>query len=267
MKIKSIPLLVKLFAIYGLMIFPVVSMATSLDILGGTSNFYTTSSYFPGFGNLVGLPTGPGGTDTSIMRMGNCALDLSNSGSSCQVNVELMRLDLQGKTDPNLMFRESILSSTPTTGIMTIFSEGSGIGGTFNADWSVYIDISRDAGQTWAQSPVQGFSATSIGTHWTIDPFGIITSGLVGDLNSNLHTNKDLTTQVDFFPDGTVLETNPIGAYDQFVSSVPEPAIIWLFIFGLIGLGGFRNSHKPINYFEKIMLKIKGSDQSLFRVV
>lgn len=262
MKAKFSPLLIKLIALANLMLTPVVSMATPVDILGGTNYFYTSASYFPGFGNLVGVPNGPNGTDTSIMRQGICSLDLGNSGSACNVNVRLTELDLQGKTNPDLFFRESLLSPTHSTGVMTMFSNGSGTGGTFDVNWNVYIDISLDHGLSWAESPVQGFSAVSVGTPWTINPFGTLIYGSVGDLYANTHVNLDPISQADFFPNGIIKETNPVGAYDIFASTapaVPEPSSIWMMISGLLMLLAVRNAHKPIAYFEKIIPSIKKS--------
>jgi hypothetical protein len=236
MKMKAFIYVFKLFAIANLVLTPIVIMASTFDILKGSTYYVTTSSHFPVYGDLVGFPAGPSGFDTSVKRLGDCSLDLMDIGATCSVDIELTTLSLQGKADSNLLFRESLLNQTPSTGAMTIFSNGSGTGGTFDAVFKVFFDISVDGGLNWVESPVQGFQPSSSGSLWSIDPLGTIFNGLIGDTNANWHTGKDPTRQVDFFPVGIVHEHHPIGA-DQFLTVVtPISSSAWLFGSGLLGL-------------------------------
>ena len=191
---------------------------------------------------LAGLPIGPGTTDTIVQRQGDCSLSLAGAGSNCTIPIELVALSLISTVDPMVRLRES--PTLPSLGMMTISSNGSGTGGTFDSFFDVFFDLSFDGGGTFApQGPLH---LTSSGTPWSTIEQGLLVDGLVGDQNANRHTNKGTAcppgmTCVDFYVP-MVTEQEPGGSVHNArpAQVVPEPgslALVGLALAAMAGVG------------------------------
>ena len=197
---------------------------------------------------VKGLPIGPGSTDTIVQRKANCSLSLSSSGSNCTIPIEMVALSLVSIANPMLRVRES--PTLASTGMMTIFSDGTGSGGTFNSFFDVFIELSMDGGMNWQPFdadpltlPIDPKHFTSGGTGWTTIPDGVLVDGLVGNQNANRHTNKG--TDVDFYIKGVVFE-DAGNAEHRARAAIPEPgslALIGLALVSMISLGR-RSKHR-----------------------
>ena len=137
---------------------------------------------------LTGVPVGPGLTDTIVRRMGDCSLSLSSAGSSCNVAIEMVAMSLMSIANPMMRLRES--PTLTSSGTMTMISDGSGTGGTFNSFFDIFTELSLDEGQTWVPVllPIQ---MISFNKDWsTQPPLLMFVDGGVNDPNANRHTDK-----------------------------------------------------------------------------
>ena len=196
---------------------------------------------------LAGLPFGPGITDTIVHRQGDCSLGLATSGSNCTIPIELVALSLISTADPMVRLRES--PTLASSGAMTIMSNGSGTGGTFDSFFDVFFELSFNGGSTFSpMGPLRLSSSDTAGT--TIDPPTGLVDGLVGDQNANRHTNKGgdcavlgQSRCVDFYlGNGNgigafVTERHPDGSVHTAIP-VPEPSTWALFGLGLAAMAG-----------------------------
>jgi hypothetical protein len=160
----------------------------------------------------------------------------------------MVALSLQSDANPLFLIRES--PTLATLGMMTITSDGSGTGGTFDSFFDIFFEISVDGGSNWAPQPQATLTSTP-GTPWTTIPNGLLVPGLVGDQLANLHTNKqDCASQigdpncVDFYP-GPVTESEPTvpALHSAVPTPVPTPGSLTLLAAGLalLGWGNRRN--------------------------
>ena len=181
---------------------------------------------------LLGLPIGPGTTDTIIQRRQDCSLGLTVNGSNCTIGIEMVALSLVGAANPLLMIRES--PTLVSSGQMTIMSDGSGTGGSFNSFFDVFFELSLDGGGTWAaQGPLH---LDQSGAGWTTVESGLLVDGLIGNQNANRHTDKATNcpgstqgaTCVDFYIVGTVTEQHPGVGVHTGGGAVPEPGSLAL---------------------------------------
>ncbi len=188
---------------------------------------------------LAGLPFGPGITDTIVHRQGDCSLGLAVAGSNCTIPIELVKLSLISTVDPMVRLRES--PTLASSGEMTIMSNGSGTGGTFNSFFNVFFELSFNGGSTF--TPEGPLRLSSSDTAWTtIEPQTGLVDGLVGDQNANRHTDKG--GSFDFYLGNgngnlmnLVTERHPDGSVHTAIP-VPEPSTWALFGLGLAAMAG-----------------------------
>ncbi len=210
-------------------------------IVLGSDYFRTvapTQFLFPPFGlvPLTGVPSFFGGSDTHVRRLGDCSIVLGTAGSTCTIPIELVALSLTGG---GALIRES--PTIASGGSMTLFSDGSGTGGTFNSFFDVFFEISLDNGSTYTPAPNPPKRLTSTGSAWSIVPSGPLLVGLVGDIDANFHSNKGVNN--DFFVGpAPVMHTNPDGSMHtvQRLTQIPEPSVAGLVGLALVGLAMSR---------------------------
>jgi hypothetical protein len=193
--------------------------------------------------DLVGLPIGPGSTDTIVRRLGDCPIALGLAGSQCTIPIEMVALSLQSVVAPMVVLRES--PTQTSAGQMTITSDGSGTGGTFTSFFDIFVELSIDGGNTFnlLGPPIH---LESSDTPWTIQPHGILVPGLVGDPDANLHVNPSVCPNLyggmpcfDFFV-LQVNESHPLLGQHSARPAVPEPGSLLLAGAALLALAWLR---------------------------
>ena len=192
------------------------------------------------------LPIGPGTTgttDTIVQRQADCAISLATAGSNCTIPIELVALSLISTVDPLVRVRES--PTLASAGMMTMTSDGSGSGGTFNSFFDVFFELSFDGGLNY--SPQGPLNLQSSGAKWTTVEHDLLVDGLLGDQNANRHTDKGGPncpaptgmSCVDFYLVGNVTEQHP-DAVHTATSAVPEPGSLVLIGLALTAMAGLR---------------------------
>ena len=213
---------------------------------------------------LAGLPIGPGNTDTIVQRQGDCSLSLATLGSNCTIPIELVALSLISTVNPMVRLREtpgSVAGTSLSGGMMTIFSDGSGTGGTFDSFFDVFFELSFDGGSTFR--PMGPLHLTPNPNkplpRWTtiepLPPF-LLVDGLIGDQNANRHTNKDSRDCpvfghgrcVDFYLVQDVDEVHPDGSVHRAIGAqIPEPSTVALLGLGLAALAGLGGRARRVD--------------------
>ena len=232
--------------------------------------FFVVPSGYPNAGTIIpvkGLPIGPGTTDTIVQRQGNCVLLPS---SSCTIPIEMVKLSLIGANDPTLRFRES--PTRQSTGMMTIFSNGSLTGGTFNSFFDIFIELSTDSGLTFSPFDLNPITTiidplhlVSTGTNWTTIQQGLLVDGLIGDQNANRHTDKqdiggglfacpspisnigEICSDFYLLGGGVVTETDVVATHTARGAVVPEPGSLALVSLALATMIGLKRNGATID--------------------
>lgn len=217
-------------------------------VLQGSDYWRTTSgTVFNGI-PFVGVPVGPGNTDTIVRRMADAVL--SGLPSSAIIPIELVALNLVSAFPIDMgaglglhyITLQSARGGPASTGQMDIHYTAADDGlsgtpeGTFDSFFDVFFDIRLGA----LNGPIvmsDMLQLNNQGATWDATPPPGITlvSGPVGDLLASLHTSKG-QDQLDFFP-GPVSERHPGGiAIHNVENSTPEPESALLLAAGLAAL-------------------------------
>ena len=213
---------------------------------------------------LAGLPIGPGNTDTIVHRQGDCSLSLATLGSNCTIPIEVVALSLVSTVDPMVRVREtpgSVVGTSLSGGMMTITSDGSGTGGTFNSFFDIFFELSVDGGNTYqpydADPGTPGIDPKHFiiltPANWTtielLPPF-LLVDGLLGDQNANRHINKVSPACpvfgngvcVDFYlagaGGGIAVHEAPDARHTVRAAMIPEPSSWALLSLGLVAIAG-----------------------------
>jgi hypothetical protein len=205
-----------------------ISGRAHVILLGADYLETAAPTFFAPIGQLVGLPVGPGTTDTIVQRKADCTLDLAVAGSNCQVPIELVALSLQSINPPLVLVRES--PTLASSGSMTMRSSGTGSGGTFDSFFDVFVELSLDGGQSW--SPLQQMQLQATGTPWTViepPPPALFVDGPVGDQAANRHLNKPAGSYDFYIIQVVEQHLTPIsGQHTAGPAQVPEPSSAFL---------------------------------------
>ena len=213
--------------------------AAVFDVLSGSDYFVTQpGTAFNGV-PFIGVPVGPGGSDTIVERTSGVNLG-TGSGGTGTTPLVMTQLELVSAVPTNfglgVGFYYITLQSnragggTASTGTMTInLTAGDDHTpavpeGTFSSSLDVFFDI-RFGTATGPIAQSTDLVLTNSGTSWDANPAptDFLVPGLKGDVTANLHTNKTQNVDVndmDFFPVSSFSES--AGSNTHVVSNTPN---------------------------------------------
>ncbi len=258
-------------------------LAAKADVVvAGTDYFQTVppaTDNIQGIGTVdfMGVPFGPGTTDTIIQRTSDITIGVTNPPTPPNLLMTGLQLESTNWVAlglPAPIFVSLDLAQLPNdTGVMSIFGNTT-TGGTFNSTINVNFDICTAPGVMGVgcgSGTLMGtgsLSLSSSGSTWSPTPASgdVIVPGPLGDIAANDHfipcisigqdpvcvlssSLVDLPAGgsiVDFFP-GT--PTDPVmscapGACHPVDPALPEPGTLALLGTALFGLAGLRNRRR-----------------------
>jgi len=201
----------------------------------------TFFNFGPGIGvvNFMGLPVGPGATDTIVQRQSDAVI---NSGS---IPIQIVALSMESTAPVNVggSFFDVFVTLDPANlgndkGMMSIM--GSLGGGTFTSFFDVFFDAHFapvSTGQPF--DVISSITLSNGGSAWspTPPPNAVIVTGPFGDQNANTHTGLP-SNFVDFWPCSVAPCTeDSSGAAHHVVKTAPAPEPSTLLLLGPAGLG------------------------------
>ena len=218
----------------------------------GSDYFQTAAGTFFNFGgsigsvNFMGLPIGPGNTDTIVQRQA----DASIGGPAIPIQIVALSLESTAPVNIGGSFFDVFVTLDPAnltndTGTMSI--GGTTAGGTFSSNLNVFFDAHFQPVSTGSAFDVlSSISLSNAGSLWSSTPSGLIVNGVddgsVGDQNANQHSGllgcpplRGNGCEVDFFVTGQLSETNT-GEAHVVTDATPEPRMLFLLIPALIAL-------------------------------
>ena len=216
---------------------PCVALGTDYLQTQPGSNF----NFGPGIGvvNFMGLPIGPGNTDTTVQRQS----DADINGGSIPIQITALSMESTAPVNVGGSFFDVFVTLDPKNlgndrGSMSIM--GSLAGGTFTSSFNVFFEANF--------VPVGGGSGTPIfnnillsngGSAWspTPPPSAVIVKGPFRDQSANTHAGLPANF-VDFFPCSVAPCTeDSSGAAHHVVqpATTPEPSTFLL--LGPAGIG------------------------------
>jgi hypothetical protein len=228
----------------------------------GSDYFATQGGTFfdfgPGIGPVpfMGLPIGPGNTDTIVQRQADAAI----GGAAIPIQITALSLKSVAPVNVGGSFFDVFVTLDPAhlandTGTMSIM--GTLAGGTFTSSLNVFFDAHFQP--VGAGSPFDVFSNVTLanaGATWgpTPPPGIVIVNGpddnTAADQNANMHSGRG-TGEVDFFlvgqgangSGGRLVETGVTGNEAHIVGTalpfIPEPSSLTLAGLGVTFLFGY----------------------------
>jgi hypothetical protein len=261
-------------ALTGLAFFGMQAPAQAFNILAGSDYWTTTnngSTFFdfgPGIGQvgLMGLPVGPGNSDTVVTRLEDAIFDDNNDGiverTSDTIRIEMNTLSLKSINQVNVGgtlydVLVSLNDAQASTGTMTINHDvddnnkfvdnnpSPAPEGTFSSVINVnfkaeFVDGGGNIND--ALTVLNSLPLSSENGLWSHDPTPgtTLVNGPVGDLLANNHINNDpLVSGFDDFFTSFLVEEHPTGARHEVCTAnggpcpVPEPLTTLASVTGL----------------------------------
>jgi len=215
---------------------------------GQSGTFFNFGGY-DGIGlvDFMGVPIGPGNTDTEVERLGNAQIN----GGPVEIQLETLSLESTAPVDIGGYLYNMFIGLNPadqSTGTITIM--GTTYGGTFTSTLNVYFEASFVP--TNGGPPVNPFTnevtLTNPGATWSsqISSADLLVPGALGNQAANCHTgtgpygclnpNGQDQGYVDFFPGEFSECTGSGGCHEVEPASVPEPSTLLLLGPAVVGI-------------------------------
>jgi hypothetical protein len=201
----------------------------------------------------MGLPIGPGFTDTIVQRQADAIV--SPGGTASPIPIQIVALSLESTQPiplPTGATSYVYVTLNPAdlaedTGQMTITENSTGTGGTFTSFFDVFFDVclqpgANGVGCASGTSPIYtnttALTLSNSGANWsnTPSPGSVLVVGPFGDQSANTHTGLPSNYE-DFYLQGTLTESESGGTHVVDPATTPEPNSLALWATGLLVVG------------------------------